>query len=61
LGVCKITGLVSLWKHYISINFSAIFGELTEEEKMYDCFVQGSFMADTLNLSMTIVEKLFNK
>jgi len=50
---------------YRNITFQLIltlfFRELTEEEKMYDYFVQDSFMAHTLNLSMTVKEKLFNK
>jgi hypothetical protein len=50
---------------YRNITFQLIltlfFRELTEEEKIYDYFVQDSFMAHTLNLSMIVVEKLFNK
>jgi len=58
--VCAKSQVLSPYRNIFQLTLTLFFRELTEKEKMYDYLVQGSFMAHTLNLSMTVIEKLFN-
>jgi hypothetical protein len=60
--MCAKSQILSLQRNItFQLILTLFFRELTEEEKMYDYFVQDSFMAQTVTLSMTVVEKLFGK
>lgn len=60
--VCAKSRVLSSYRNITFwLILTLFFRELTEKEKMYDYLVQDSFMAHTLNLSMTVIEKLFNE